>query len=242
MARGQPDFGATAPTETVVGLSDLGELAARLGSVDVFDRRGNVIFLENFQGSLAKLQTQVSGTGASVSISNARARHGNFSCKLVTGNATDNYAGVYGYLAYPVLSKFGFEFSWCPQSWLRDMEIIVYVYDGSNYWDFEVRWHEDTDEWQYMDGDGNWQALSPTVLLAREIYTFIDTKLVIDLDTKEYVRLICNNVAWDLSGKAAWSDVSSYAPRVVFMITAYTRANNACTVYLGNLLVTQNEP
>ena len=43
MARGHPDFGATAPRELTTPQLDSGELAARLGSPNVYDRLGTVI-------------------------------------------------------------------------------------------------------------------------------------------------------------------------------------------------------
>ena len=242
MAHGHEDYGPGAPTSTVYAVLDMAELAARLGSINVFDRRGNVLFLEDFNGSLAKCFHGTTGTGASVSISNAKARFGNFSCRLVTGDATDNEAYVGAYLSFPVFSKLGFEFSWCPQSWLRDIELDMYVYDGAKYWRPTVRWHEDNDSWQYRDDSNVFVTLTPPVLYAREAYTFNFAKLVVDLDAKEYVRLIANNQSWDLTGKGIYSDANTNAPRLVFYISIYTRADHNCTTYLGHMIVTQNEP
>jgi len=221
----------------------MAELAARLGSIVTFDRRGNVLFLEDFQGSLAKFGVGTTGSGGSVSISSERARHGSFSCKMVTGDATDNEAYIWAFLAYPVLSRIGVEFSWLPKIWLRDIELNLWFYDSINYWKFLVRWHVDDDTWQYFDDIDGWTALSPPVLHSREDYLFTHTKLVIDLNTKEYVRLIVNNRTWDLTGEEAWSDVAEgEEPRLYFDITLYTRANFNAITYLGSLIITQNEP
>jgi hypothetical protein len=242
MAHGHEDYGVAAPIKTIYTLQDVAELAARLGSIDTFDRRGNVLFMETFQGSLAKLQTGTSGSNGSISISNQRARFGDFSCKMVTGDATNNKAFIIAYLPYMILSKVGFEVSWCPQLWIRDIELRLYFYTGATYKEFSVRWHAATDEWQYYDSNGDWIALSPTHLLARDVYTFNFTKLVVNLDTQEYVRLICNNLSWDLSGISPWGDVSSDAPIILCETTIYTRDDYSCTVYLGSMIVTQNEP
>jgi hypothetical protein len=242
MPHGHKDYGPTSSVSTVYAVLDMAELAARLRSVDTFDRRGNVLFLEDFQGDLAKLQTGTSGSGGSVSISAARARFGSFSCKMTTGDSTGNKAFVAPYLPYQVLSKIGVEFSWCPQSWLSKMELLVTHYTGSAYYQFYIRWNYTNDSWEYQDSAGAWQTLSPTALYARDVYTFNFTKLVMDLETDQYVRLVANEHTYDLADIAAWTDASSTVPSIIVEVTAYTRADNSCTVYLGHLLVTQNEP
>ena len=49
MAHGAPDWFGTTPQGMVHRVADLAELAARLGSPDVFDRRGNVLFMDSFE-------------------------------------------------------------------------------------------------------------------------------------------------------------------------------------------------
>ncbi|GAH95398.1 unnamed protein product, partial [marine sediment metagenome] len=40
--RGQPDYAALAPKEIAASISDMGEVAARLGSIVTYDKRGDV--------------------------------------------------------------------------------------------------------------------------------------------------------------------------------------------------------
>jgi len=54
VAHGTPDWGVTAGARTVYQMTDLGELAVRLGSIVTHDRRGDVIFLEDFEEGMGR--------------------------------------------------------------------------------------------------------------------------------------------------------------------------------------------
>ena len=52
MSHGHPDYGVSTVTKTVAVSTDTNELAARLGSPDAWDRRGQVVRLVNFDWGL----------------------------------------------------------------------------------------------------------------------------------------------------------------------------------------------
>lgn len=242
MTHGRPDWGTLGPTKTVYTLEDMAELAARLGSPVIFDRRGNVVFIEDFNGSLARVLYGTQGAGASISISNERAQRGDFSCEMVTGDAIDDWAIVRVRLPYPVLSKMGMGIGWYHYMSLRDLNLESYLFDGTKRWDARVRWVCDTGTWEYYDYEGNWIALSPEVWYYEGETAFNSTKLVVDYVNKEYVRLIANNLSWDLTGKALYSIASATAAQLVCDVVIYTRLNLNSIIYLDNIIVTQNEP
>jgi hypothetical protein len=111
MVHGHPDWGEGAIVSTIYRVMDLGELAVRLGSIDTFDRRGNVIFLENFEAGYLKWATSINGTGSSVSLVAGIARSGEHSCLLVGGPGVGRFADVTRSVAIPVIGKLGGEIS-----------------------------------------------------------------------------------------------------------------------------------
>jgi len=243
MAHGHSDYGGAAPLATVYTLQDLGELAARLGSIVTFDRRGNVIFLDDFEGSLSKYYTYTDGAGASVAISNEKARHGDFSCKLVSGDTAGDEAWIRGNLPYPVLSRMGIEVCWyaTDHDKLEDFDLLLRVRDGSNEWYPGVAWVAAEKTWYYHNG-GAWVALSPTQDFYSAYVLFNFTKLVVDFVNQEYVRLISNNLVYDLSGKS-YSGLPTDAPaHLWFDFIERTRVDDNCVVYLDSIIITQNEP
>jgi len=242
MPHGYPDWGAGAPVSTVYTLQDLAELAARLGSPVIFDRRGNVLFIEDFNGSLANLQTYTSGTGGSVSISSEKPLRGDFSCKIVTGIETNDYAYITQELAFPVLSKLGIEVCWHLKQNLSTYYIVMHLYDGATRWDAMVRWYYGDDTWEYEDGVAGWTALSPVALHPGGTEVFNFTKLVADFENHEYCRLIDNNLVYDLKGKPLPSVASAIPPMLKPFINPFTIGISSCIVYLDSIIITQNEP
>ena len=59
MPRGQADFGQYAVKEVSASISDMGEVAARLGSIDIYDKRGDVVFFDNFEGAFLRWNRSV---------------------------------------------------------------------------------------------------------------------------------------------------------------------------------------
>ena len=67
------------------------ELAARLGSPDTFDRRGDVLWMDDFESGL-KWRTSLLGTGSLIDLTATMAASGGKCCRLVTGSANNDYA------------------------------------------------------------------------------------------------------------------------------------------------------
>lgn len=243
MAKGQPDFGSTAPTETIVAISDLGELAARLGSVDVFDRTGNVIFFDTFDGSLSKVSDTDLSAGGAIEVSNLHALHGDFSCKLLA--PTSGYANIYYHLAYPTLSRMGFEFAWArvDTGQLDFIGLYIVLFDGTNQYVVDVYWDADTSTWYVYDiTTAEYIALTPTVAYEQQRPTFHHAKLVVDFTTNKYVKLIADDLIYDLSAYPLESYPTDTPAYLQLMIGNKANATGSCTVHIDSVIVTQNEP
>ncbi|GAI49683.1 unnamed protein product, partial [marine sediment metagenome] len=63
MSRGQPDYGSSAVKEVAGTLADMGELAARLSSIVEYDRRGDVVYLDDFEEPVLKWSPLAAGAG-----------------------------------------------------------------------------------------------------------------------------------------------------------------------------------
>lgn len=241
MAHGHKDYGPGAPVSTVYGVMDIAELAARLNSPDFFHRGGNILLIDGFEGSLSKYTEDTHGTGASVSISNERARHGDFSCKLVTGDAVGDWAGLYARLSYPVLSTMGFEVCWNSEQSIANLEIIFRLYDGTTRWDARVRWHQDGYIWQYYNSSGAWVALSPQFLIYEGYAHFNFTKLIVDFVNKQFVKLISNSTIYDMAAIDLYGSAQTLTPQLYIFVNAEARSIGSCIAYLDSWIVTQNE-
>ena len=242
MTHGHPDYGIGAPVGTIYPILDVGELAARLGSPVTFDRRGNVMWYDDFEHGPNKWATSLMGAGGSVAITNEKARTGAVSCKLITGNATDDYAHIIHREPYPVLSKLGLEFSLLTAEEKAVLYFILDIYTGTYRHSAGIKLELETHTWYYRKSTGAWVALPTTAKLTQSSYTFHTVKLVIDTLTRYYMRFIGDNVSYDMSALNYRYVADNTDPLIKVQISFYPTEDASKTIYYDDVIITQNEP
>ena len=238
---GLPDWYNIKKAGAVSALGDLGELAARLGSINTFDRRGDTVWMDGFEEGMFKWSTSVNGTGGAVEISTEKARNGGFSCKITTGSTLGQYAQIYKYIPAPVVANYGMEFSFTKSD---DHSVIMLVFDyytGAKRYLFQVRYLVASDALQYLDSAGAWQSLSPTLKLMDSTVLFNTLKLVVAPLEGEYVRALLNNQEFDMSGVACQQVANFQAPSMTLLIRMITTSGGNVVGYVDDVIVTQNE-
>ncbi|GAJ22875.1 unnamed protein product, partial [marine sediment metagenome] len=166
MPRGQPDYGGHAAKEITGSLSDMAELATRLGSIVTFDRRGDVAFLDDYESGIEKwVESHAEGTEwGTVGLSARAAESGSFSTKLVTKGTVDGYAQVIYTLPYwnPINGRLGVEIKFTlPSNLMRfDMSLFIqswegYIWAGVEYdsWDKVLKIYVDGAYEEFVDLD-----------------------------------------------------------------------------------------
>lgn len=242
MAHGTPDWGVTAGSVTTYQLTDLAELAARLGSPVTFDRRGDVIFMETFEeATLNKWQAALYGSGSSVTLSTLRARFGALSALLTAGPVADSRAALVYYSPYGVMSAFGLEAAISRNVIMKSLTFYIDLYDGVNVTSCALRWSFQGSELSYMKENGAWVSLG-TVYLSTEPNVFHVFKLVVNGVSNEYARAVVNNQAFYLGGIAARVSASAILPVLFFDIDLRGDDGPESEVWVDNVIVTQNEP
>lgn len=226
---------------TIFGQIDQGELVTRLGSIDTFDRRGNILFIDGFEGSMLKWEGLTRGEGASVSLNNTYARNGDISVKCVSGDANNDYAGIRKYLSFPVKSKTGFEISFTHNVNVKYYEITMIFYDGTVSYSAIVRLDVDGTQIRVWYGTGAWKDITTTLPLEEIGRLFHTIKLVADLTTGYFSRLILDNVTYDLSGLQLVSGAPDVDPYLYCQFWFKNTGVSTRTVYLDDAIVTINE-
>ena len=242
MPHGHPDYGTGAPVSTVYSIQDMAELAARLGSIVTFDRRGNVLLMEDFEGSLAKAAYWQYSAGGDVSVSNLYALHGQFSCKFLA--PAGGFASLYYMLPVPILSPMGVEFCFnrVDDGNLEYIDLQFNLDDNTNWWYAQLRWLAATGVWRRYTAEEFPIDLSPTVDYVYVNAAFHHVKLVIDYVTKKFVRLIADNLVYDLSAYSLNSGLTDAAPHIELILNVNAVAGGAAENYIDDIIITQNEP
>ncbi len=242
MAHGYPDYGVGAPKKTTYTLSDMAELAARLGSIVTFDRRGDVVWLDDFEAGLEKWAPVIVGTGAALTNSPEAARSGGFSAKLTLGDAIDDQTGFVKYMGLPTLSKVGFEISFTIASALSHLGWRIFMLDGTYQHEAYIRYYESGSELKYLDQNNVYQHLAYIGNLWHASYCWHTAKLVVDHINHKYVRFLINENAIDMSALPYYHPLSGVSPVYSFRYYAANGIIGNRSVYADDAIITQNEP
>lgn len=242
MAHGTPDWGVTAGAVTTFQLTDLAEHAVRVGSVDSFDRRGDVLFIDGFEDGLNKWIDDFVGTGAAVAQSNAQARNELYVARLTAGSDGNRYAEIQHRQALPSLSPLGVEFSFHRSATIDNLELRFHVFDGTNRVRFQVRWRDADEDLQYYDSAGVYQTFATGVTLLGALTLFHTAKLVVDPSAQEYSRFILGRRAYSLANIAGRVDGAAGGDYSQTFIRNTGRAGVNDIVDVDDVILTQNEP
>lgn len=254
-----PDYAALKPVGTVpVGpvytSTDIAELAARLGSIDTFDRRGNVIWLDDFESSLAGMicyayASLPAYTDGEIVISNETARNGAFSCKLTTPDGVGESASIAEVLPNPVLSKIGFEASFTIDEG-EEADYIKFTidhYDGTGRYLAFVKYYVATGDLKLNTGPAIVPEVETVIVSGLNLYAlkqlFHTIKLVIDTATHKYVRVILDETTYDISAYSLPSGpAAGLAPQTDFEVLSKTAVAAHISNFVDDVILTQNEP
>ncbi|GAI04660.1 unnamed protein product [marine sediment metagenome] len=242
MPRGQPDFGVYAVKETVSGLADLGELAARLGSIATFDRRGDVVWFDDFENDLSAWYELGVGTDHDAYMSAESARNGAFSCKLITGRTLGQGSKIIHISSGLVPSKIGIEVSFTTNANLDEFRVRLYLYDSVYYYTPEIRCYLSTRELKYIDAENDPIPFATNVFLSPHNQLYHTLKFVFDQPNQTYSRVILDNVPYDLSGIPVRKRESDLYPRYWIEIATRASADANVTSFVDDVIITQNEP
>ncbi len=227
---------------TIFGQIDQGELAARLKSINTFDRRGDTVFMEDFEAPTLTWTTVAIGTGASVALSAASYKSGSQSLKLTPGSTTTWHASATKLLALPVQSRLGFECSFSADDNTSYFSLGSSMYDGTTRYIQGILYDHANDHIDYYNSGGTYTEIASGIKFKTSIVMFMPLKVVIDYATGEYVRLMFGDTEYNLSGIPLWSGASANNPYCGMEVRHVGTAGNNPISYVDNVIITQNEP
>jgi len=228
--------------ETGPGLKAVAyELGVRLKSIDTFDRRGDVLWLDDFEDNINKWLTAAGGSGASVALSTDTARSGGTSAKLTTGNLAGDYASIYAYHQILPLSKWGFEISFTYNSNMRKYTWAISRLTGTMEYTAEITLDLTTSELKLKGLNGD-IVIDSGVVLFEDIHCFHKVKLVADFANSRYTRLLLDDRTYDISAHSLYQASSTTKPFINIYTFVYTNVDSNESAYVDDAIITQNEP
>lgn len=217
------------------------ELVARLGSPVSWDWRGNTLLINTFGQGMGCIYTYHAGTGSSVAIDPTRFMTDGYSLLCLGGNAAGDYAGFDGRLGLNPAGRYGYELAWDQNGNFGYWLIALRVKGAGSEYVGRIKWIRTNGYLYYQDSDGNYQYVDTRYNSAGD-YLFNRVKLVVDLTSAKYLRLLWNSVEYDLSGFALYPTSGLAAGTLEYQFRVYPDAAPQTGVYIDHFVITVNEP
>lgn len=240
--RSVPDFAEYAPKGFLYRNIDPTELAVRLGSVNTFNRSGDVIFQDGFESGLAAFYDTAPGVDAETDITPLTARNGGFSCLMISGLSDEGNTLVGKFLAYPFLCKMGFEVSFSYPSTGIQIYIALMIYTGTERLLGILVIEPASKRIRYYNGDVVWPTLLSNINPAVGAQWFNTIKLVIDFENRIFDKVFINKDVYDISAYDLHIANSTAAPLVDTEVYIFPTTDVNRTLYIDDWIMTINEP
>jgi hypothetical protein len=241
MAHGLPDWGGRNPKSTTYGLQDMAELAVRLGSIVTFDRRGDVVFVEDFSNGLGRWALTGSGTGNTAYPVIYPVKTKGMGINLHTGNAAFDASDIYREVSFPVAGKIGLEASFVVYPGIRVVSLWISIYTGISLYMYAFGYKHTTGQLTVYTPSGYVYFATPGII--NEAYANYQTiKVVIDTVSPSYIRGLFNEHAYVLSDYTPKIIANAETKRCVVYIDAVAEIVGGKDVVVSDIIVTQNEP
>ena len=226
----------------IFGQIDSGEVAARQEALSTWDRRGALVWCDDFEApTFCKWDTNIDAPGT-CALSTVEAWRGSQSVKTVTAPTTGLDVTLEKRFNLPIDRQVGAEFMFHIESGKPLVRLYIAGYNGTNYFGSEVRYNHNTGLLYYWNSAGAFIELPRYEWISEDIGSWIYMKLVIDTETKKYIRFIFGSTEYDLSALNLRSNADPSERMLVVFIYNMAATNEAATVYFDNFILTQNEP
>lgn len=241
MPHGTRDWGVRNPISTVYTLEDMGELAVRLGSIVSHDRRGNVIFLEDFEYNANRWALVNNGAGAAIAINTDTYRSPDQCLRFTLGDADGNLSYAEALLPLPRDTGLGLEASWALNSAAEYVSCHFDWFDGTNWKRAGIRYDIEDEELQVCTDLNVWTAFATGIDLREDSEMFHTMKVVVDLINNAYIRAIVNHVEYSLSAYTPYVTASATSPQLRPILEAANAAAGNRNVWVDDVIITRNE-
>ncbi|MBT9161303.1 MAG: hypothetical protein DDT26_02608 [Dehalococcoidia bacterium] len=222
--------------------AEMAELAARLGSPNTFDRRGDIVWMDDFEDNINKWVITTWGVGASVVLSTEAARNGARSAKLVTGNAINESASIEVICPILLIANVGFEFSFAGNPPNSVHEVSPNILTGTHLISPRIEYIASTGTLRIRNEFLQWINLITGHNLRSSIRCFHTMKVVVDVPARRYIRLLLDSLTFDISQHNILVTPDTRTPDTHFNILYRTTTAVTRITYIDNVIITQNEP
>jgi len=237
----QPDWGGHYNTGQFYPLYDMAELAARLGSVLTYDRRGALIWAEDFRHGIGSWEEDHFGDDVDAALSANYWENPPFSAELIVDGTSLSWAVIERRVEVPEVTNVGLQVSVRWGAGSSKFQMYWWQYTGAVYHRAGLIADPVAETVSLFSNEGT------TVLVAntgdfRDANYFAHFKIVLNLETHELVRAIALGQEYDLSAYTTQAVASGLPPSLKARIVHVSALAGESSIYIDNIIITAAEP
>ena len=226
----------------VYSMMDSAELAARLGALSTWDRRGNIVWEDPINASGNKWSLTGNGTGNDQAVSQSYAEKGDNSMKLTTGSDGGMNAQMGRHSQLCVEGNIGLEISFSMDSDIDYITLTLLWRKDSRYTAAKLKVDQTNSKLSYLNSGNTFTELASSLQYSPKLTCFYTLKMVLDVENKNWVRVIHQDVGYSLANISLYDVAIVTHGYMEMYVHAYGTAGNNATIYVDNVILTQNEP
>ncbi len=237
-----PDYSKYLPGSVRFSLQDMGELAVRLGSIDTYDRRGEVVLLDDGSNGLGGYSVLPPSGIVGAFVTTELAGKGGYSIHIVTGAVADDYFELLKQTPMPVSKRNGMEVSFFLNSFFKYYDLILYSPKDGRLYAAGIRITRSPASLSYLTTAGAWTQFATLASGVTSSGLTSILKFVVDFETGYYIRVLFGGTTYDLSTATVQNVSASNNQVLLFTIGLYSRGGGNATSYMVHTIITANEP
>jgi hypothetical protein len=237
-----PDYSKYLGGSVRFSLQDMGELAARLGSPGIYDRRGEFVWYDKFDRGLSAWEKLTIGTGGDISLVADSPHLGNYAAKLTAGSTSSKSANMSRVVAFMDFTKIGVEVSWSHNSNVANFDVIFIVVDDAKLKQAWVRFDTENQLLKYVNSSGTFSTLGALKMRASTTPTYRNVKVVMDIQNETYDRILCNTDAFENLAIPIFTSANSGEDYMSLAILVNSKTAVNGVAHVGQVIITGNEP
>lgn len=241
MPHGLPDDADVVVSAPVIALQDMGELAVRVGSPVIYDRFGNVVMMEDWSCGEGRWYHLANTAYNYVYLSSSHFRSAGVSALIVSGVGGEDHMDLIHRGPPLVPGKVGMSFLFHWNNNVADLRWQLQVERDNVETLFSVRVNRETEAIEYLDVNGNFVELEPSVGIGYTYGLFRFGKLVVDTEAMAYIRFSLDDVAYSLAVAGWITGTPLGVNRVDAWVEMHQKSGVTAHIYVDNIILTQNE-
>lgn len=233
-----PRFLPLVPVQTV---SDIGELAARMGSLVTYSRSGTVVFVDGFEDGLSPYVYSDEAGVAVTSLETSISYRGTNSAKMQVASDGADYCLLLKYIPLYRVGKMGLEVHF---KHVTNKEVIWIGFsmleDNIQYESYILIDIDDKSLWVNDDVLGTTKFADLDLTMGEPDWWHA-AKLVVDMDNHQYVKFFIDDNEYDLSDYSPFEWPDARQDHLQTAVFIHRTGANAVTLYVDDYIITIDE-